>query len=238
MLNIEKVFDCKILERDSRFSVLVEVDGKKGRAWLSNSGRLQDLIFPGAKGLCIEGREKRTSFRLLASWGKSARGPIVVDTRLHELSFEVAMSRKVLPKLRECSLEGKGFRMGNSILDYSLKCQGRKGVAELKSAAIDREGVASYPDAPSDRGKRHLEILSDLVRKGLRGFLIFVAPFEWARAFEPAWEVDRELGKLLVKAFNDGVEITAFSIGLSYMRDGVTAKIFLASPSLPIILSR
>lgn len=210
--------------------------GNIERAWLNNSGRLEDLVFSGAKGLCIVSKNRKTTFKLFASMGKSRKGLVIVDTKLHELAFEISVKRGLLPSFRDCSIEKKGFREGISVLDYSLICGEKLGVAELKSAAVDRGNIALYPDAPSERGKRHVQTLIDLARKGIKAFLVFIAPFEWGTAFEPFWEVDEALGNLLLVASKENVELSAFSIGFS--RDGDRGEVFLSSPSLPVLLKR
>jgi len=232
LFELEGVEECTIIERENRFSVKVQTESGTERAWLSNSGRLKDLIFRGALGLCTSHSGGKTRKRLIASYGKSGRGPVVLDTKIHELSFEKAVELGLLPPFQGCRLLERGFRARRSILDYCLECPGRRTVVELKSAAAEKDGIASYPDAPSERGRKHVEELVELSKEGFEAHLVFIAPFDWARSFEIAWEVDREMGERVAEASKIGVRISSFSIGLEYSLG--KAEIFLSSPSIPV----
>ncbi|MEM0046458.1 MAG: DNA/RNA nuclease SfsA [Fervidicoccaceae archaeon] len=237
LLSFEEVKHCTVLERLSRFSVTVSMDGKFFTAWLSNSGRLKDLVFPGAESLCLKTSGEKTRARILASFGRSGRGAVLVDTKVQERAFEAALSMELIPFLKGCRIDRRGAKVGRSLLDYEIECREGKMFVELKSAAAERgEGSACYPDAPSIRGRRHVDEMIEIVKNGGRAAIVFIAPFDWAKEFRPCWEIDGEMGKKLLMAESSGILIRALSMGIRLVEEKRAAEIFISSPSIPVRL--
>jgi sugar fermentation stimulation protein A len=126
LLEIENVVDCRIIGRINRFTVEVEVDGLRERAYINNTGRLSELIFEGNKGQCIEKEGGKLKYRLFAV--SCEGGYALIDTGFQMAAFERALD--FIPWI-----EGdfrRNPRVGKSVLDYLIG----KSYVEVKSAAL------------------------------------------------------------------------------------------------------
>ncbi len=222
---------CTIAERLNRFAVRVRVGGEEALAYNTNTGRLEELMRPGALGYCVEKRGGRLPYRLVAVEAPHG-GYALIDTRLQEEAFIAAVEAGLVQRLRGCRVARRSPRVGASVLDYLLDCGGSKAYLELKSAAyLSWRGEALYPDCPTERGRRHLRTLAELARRGARAIVYFVAAVPGARAVRPNPQGDPELPDALLEALEAGVE--AGAIGLEY--DPVANTVRLYADMLPVI---
>jgi len=233
LLEVAGVVGCRILGRLNRFVVEVEALGERVLAHNTNTGRLSDVLTPGRRGYCrpLTG-SRRTRYRLFAV--EYSGGYAVIDTSMQEEAFARAVNAKLLPWLRGCRVEQRRPRLGGSLLDFKLSCDGRDVYVETKSAVLrGPQGLAMYPDCPTMRGRRHIKLLARYARQGLQVALVFIAAFPGARGFTPNPEGDPEIPGLLLEAREAGVEIRA--IGLDYKPD---LGVRLYNPDLPVILGK
>lgn len=212
LVEIEPVERCAVSHRISRFVVDVILDGDHRRALITNTGRLEDLITAGRRAVCKPRAGGRTDCVLIAV-ETDGGGLAVVDTRTQALAFEGAVGRGLIGWLRGCAIAKRNPRLGGSVLDYLLDCDGAEAWLELKSAVLLHEGdKAGYPDCPSPRGRRQIEELMGLARGGGRGIVAFVAALPGVRAFKPYERGDPEMARLLAEARWAGVEVRALGI--------------------------
>lgn len=102
---------------------------------------------------------------------------------------------------------------------------------EVKSVTLIKDGVAQFPDAPTDRGRKHLQELIDLKNNGIRAVVFFLIQHPNGNSFRPNWENDYNFSKTLVEAYENGVEI------LVYKSENTLDKISLIGDSLDFDLS-
>lgn len=81
---------------------------------------------------------------------------------------------------------------------------------EVKSVTLIKNGVAQFPDAPTDRGRKHLEELISLKKEGIRAVVFFLVEHPNGNSFRPNWENDPKFSETLVKAYDEGVEILVY----------------------------
>ncbi|MGL6298023.1 MAG: DNA/RNA nuclease SfsA, partial [Methanobacteriaceae archaeon] len=81
---------------------------------------------------------------------------------------------------------------------------------EVKGVTLIKDGIAQFPDAPTERGRRHLEELIELKKEGHRACVFFLIQHPNGNSFKPNWENDPEFAKTLVKAHREGVEILVY----------------------------
>ncbi|ADC47868.1 sugar fermentation stimulation protein SfsA2 [Methanobrevibacter ruminantium M1] len=81
---------------------------------------------------------------------------------------------------------------------------------EVKSVTLIKDGVAQFPDAPTDRGRKHLEELISLKKEGIRAVVFFLVEHPNGNSFRPNWENDPKFSETLVKAYDEGVEILVY----------------------------
>lgn len=221
--------ECRILGRESRFTVRAELVGE-GRVELlhnTNTGRLLDVLAPGRRCLAYPIRGPRLHYRLAAV--EYAGGMAVVDTVLQARAFEASVEAGLLPWLRGCGVASRNPRVPVGRLDYRLECPRGEVLVETKSAVLaGPRGEALYPDTVSLRGRRHVEWLIEARRRGVGVMLVFIAAFPAAKCYAPNPEGDPVLAGLIARARREGVAMHALS--LEARPGGLVA---LVDPSLP-----
>ncbi|MFQ5838798.1 MAG: DNA/RNA nuclease SfsA [Thermoplasmata archaeon] len=208
-MKVEGLKEARFRERLNRFLVEVELEGRGTLCHLPNPGRLRELLQPGATVFLreqpVEGR--KTSHDLAAVRLGSIL--VSVDSRLP--------NRAVRHLLREGRLqEFAGYttiipeaRLGNSRVDFLLR-NGRECYLEVKSCTLVVDGAALFPDAPTERGRRHLEELVAAVESGFKAAVLFVVQRPDASLFRPNDETDSRFGDALRRAHRAGVKVLAY----------------------------
>ena len=234
VLRLGRVKEAFFVKRLNRFVVEAELaDGSRIQCLNTNTGRLHDILTPGAKLLCSPKTGGRTSHRLLAA--SFDKGVSIVDTWSQMKVFEHLVENSVLAWLGECTISKKAPRVESSVLDYLLECDGEQVFVEVKSAVLRHERrYAGYPDCPTDRGVRHLKLLSAITQEGGRALLVFIAALPGASAFKPYVRGDPRIAEALEHAVSKGVEVRA--VGLEGVVEGGFLWAVLYSANLPVVL--
>lgn len=202
---------ARLLERLNRFAVLVELeDGEPVIAHLANSGRLRELMAPGYRVYLTprsEGR-RRTRFDLaLVDVG----GLLVsADARLPSVLFLEAIDHGHVAPLRGYTSLRREVRWGDSRLDLLVERGEERWLVETKSTTLVEGGVALFPDAPTERGRRHVRTLAMAGAQGLRAAVAIVVQRADAKRFRPHDDVDPEFRRELRAAAAAGVDVWAY----------------------------
>ena len=208
--NIEYV-PCTIIERINRFVVKTRIGSRDILVHINNTGRLKEYLVKGKQGFCKPIDGKKLKYRLFAVNDKGYGA--LIDTFLQEKSSEIIVNRKIISWLKPCFIVRRNIRWGNTVLDYFLKCNDKDTYAELKSAVLRINNFyASYPDAPTIRGRKQIEKLIEISRKGLTALLVFIAGLPFVKAFKPYRKGDPVIASLLKKALENRVIIKSFNI--------------------------
>jgi sugar fermentation stimulation protein A len=232
IIRIDDPQECRIIERLNRFVVKVEINGNYHSAHINNTGRLSELLVKDREAFCFKTHHQgKTDFRLFAI-EESGLGALI-DTQLQMKVFEKALEANLIPWLEGCYILKINAKLGASRIDYLLECHGKAVYLEIKSAVLREEEYAMYPDCPSGRGRRHIKALSDSVKEGGAGILLFIAALPYLKAFKPNKAADAKLYEALKEAHSSGVDLRA--IGLYY--NPKDAWVYLFSPDLAINLS-
>jgi len=210
ILRLDGVEECIILERLNRFVVKILLNGAVLRAYICNTGRLLDYIVKGKRGFCIRHERRKSDCRLFAvEDGDSAA---IIDTHLQMQALERLIASKMISWIRSCCILKRNIRLKNSVIDYLLDCNGEDVYLEVKSAILRRGGYAMYPDCTSQRGRRHIREITEHVKDGGRGMIIFIAAMPNIEAFKPNNSADPEMARLLKEAVLAGVNIRAIEM--------------------------
>lgn len=230
LFNVENPFKCTIEKRVNRFVVVVTAEGRKLRAYVNNTGRLQEYIVRGTKGFCTSEGNK-TDCRLFAISDKGLGA--LIDTAFQAKAFEASLQKNVLKWLLNYKVVKRNVKVGGSLIDYLLLKGGSKAYLEVKSAVLrGNETYAMYPDCPTERGRRHLMELMELAKSGERAIMLFVAALPEVEAFRPYRKGDPQIAELLKQADRVGVEIRA--IGAHYEPGRKAVELY--NPDMPVEL--
>ena len=205
---------ARFLSRTSRFSVLAELTDEAGEAGevesfechLPNPGRLKELLVPGAELLLRPAKNaerRKTKFDVFAVVADGRA--VVVDSRVPNQLMREAFRSGEVPGFSGYELVKSEPQFGKSRLDFLLAGD-RLCLVEVKSCTLVKNGVALFPDAPTERGRRHLLELAKARQEGYRASVIFVIQREDAEVFMPNDETDPAFGAALREAKARGVE--------------------------------
>ncbi len=199
------------LERPNRFLVMVKIEEVVVSSFLPNPGRLSELLFPGSEVLLSEvivKRHRKTKYDLI---GVILDNQVVsVDTRVPNRLVLEALRNRELDEFLEYNVIRPEYRYGHSRIDFFLANDVERCLLEVKSCTLVVEGVAIFPDAPTERGRRHLSELIKAKREGWRACILFVVQRSDAQRFAPNDATDPAFGALLRKAVKEGIEVYAY----------------------------
>jgi sugar fermentation stimulation protein A len=206
----DPLLEATFLERANRFACWVEREGRREKTHLPNSGRLRELLVPGASVLMAKAaapHRKTESDMLVVVQGERL---VSVDARLPGHLVDEALREGALAPFRGYPRIQREVRFGGSRLDFLLGGEGGACFLEVKSVTLVRGGLALFPDAPTLRGQRHLETLMEARRRGYGAAVAFVVQREDARAFSPNDGTDLAFGSALREAWRRGVGVYAY----------------------------
>ena len=212
-----KLIPATFVKRDNRFRVTVQVEGRQVWAHLPNSGWLRELLVPGRRVLLVAAQapKRRTSYDLLMV---DLDGTLVsVDARLPSRLLYEALRASRLEDFVGYAEVRREVTYGQSRLDLALEggSDGGRCFIEAKSVTLVEDSVALFPDAPTQRGRRHLGELARAKAEGHRAAAVFVVQRDDAIRFSPHGEADPAFGQALREATQAGVEVYAYKCRVS-----------------------
>lgn len=200
-----------LIKRLNRFAASVDIGGRPETAHVPNSGRLKELLISGSTVLLLPAAnpERKTRYTLKAVRHEGIW--VSIDSTAVNDIIEDALKKGRLPhfgRIKELRREAvyKGSRFDFRILEAS----GRVCFLEVKSVTLVKDRIAMFPDAPTERGRKHLMELIDALKNGHRAMVIFCIQRPDADAFRPYDENDPAFGKALREARKNGVEAYAY----------------------------
>lgn len=226
-MRYENIVKGKFISRPNRFIALVEINGEQVKAHVKNTGRLGELLIPGAEVYLEDHAEKmgtrKLRYSLIAvrktadcsdSTGSScSRGRLVnIDSQApNKVVKEAMLDGTLLPDgLKDVAYFKSEYKYGNSRLDfYAEDSDGNKLLGEVKGVTLEEGGIARFPDAPTERGIKHIEELIKAVGEGYKACIVFVIKMKGVDSFSPNYDTHPEFGEALKKARSAGVEIIA-----------------------------
>ena len=203
------IITARFLKRPNRFTVLASCHGKMLRCYLPNPGRLDELLIPKALLALnhVPSPQRRTKFDVVAI--RTGKVWVSVDSRIPNKLVGEALRYGWLSEFLSYSEVKSECIFGDSRIDFLLTSGRGKCLLEVKSCTLVKDGAAFFPDAPTDRGRRHVLALVRARRKGLRASVMFVIQRSDATSFTPNHVTDPAFVDALRYAGQRGVEIIA-----------------------------
>lgn len=199
----------RFLRRPNRFIAHVELDGQEAVCHVKNTGRCRELLVPGAAvWLCkSENPARKTAYDLIAV-EKGAR-LINMDSAAPNVVFgEFARAGRFLPETESVRSE---VRYGASRFDFCIRAGGETHYVEVKGVTLEEDGVVRFPDAPTERGVRHLRELAGAKQAGFGAHVVFVIQMAQARYFAPNSKTHPDFAAALWEAAEAGVGVHAYT---------------------------
>ena len=205
--------------RPNRFIAMVEVDGQIEKCHVKNTGRCRELLIPGTTVYLEPGNspERKTKYSLITV---EKDGRLVnIDSQAPNAAAAEWLATDPLGWGVKKVLREKTY--GGSRFDFFLETECGKGIyLETKGVTLDENGVARFPDAPTERGIKHIHHLIEARKNGYGAAILFVIQMKGIHLFEPNDRTQPEFRQALKEAREAGVEILAYDclVGVGEMR--------------------
>ncbi|MBE6837092.1 MAG: DNA/RNA nuclease SfsA [Ruminococcus sp.] len=207
-MKYENIVKGRFLSRPNRFIAKVMIDGKEETVHVKNTGRCRELLTENATVFLEKSKNpnRKTAYDLIS---------VIKNDRLINMdSFapnvavgEFIREGKLFSDLEFLKSE---YTFGNSRFDFYGKHGGKEFFAEVKGVTLEEKGVVRFPDAPTERGIKHLSELENAVKSGFEAYVIFVVQMKDVSHFEPNYKTHKEFGEALEKAQKNGVKVLCF----------------------------
>lgn len=209
------------ISRPNRFIAHVEIDGKEETVHVKNTGRCKELLIPGATVYLEDFKGRMGSRKLRYSLiavekfcGNSNKTKLInMDSQAPNAVIKEEFQKSDINFKPECTY-------GNSRFDFYFEKTDdvgntTKGFLEVKGCTLENDGYCRFPDAPTERGVKHLEELIDAKEKGYWAGVLFLIQMEQAKDFAPNDENHKAFGDALRLAASKGVEVLCYNCNVT-----------------------
>ncbi len=211
-MKYKKVVKGIFINRPNRFIAKVIVDGVEETVHVKNTGRCKELLIENAVVyLSVSDNPlRKTKYDLIAVEKHTENGILLINMDSQAPNDMVA---EWLPKsglFSKNAIIKREVTFGKSRFDFYVEDSGRKAFIEVKGVTLENKGVALFPDAPTERGVKHINELCSCVEKGYSAFIIFVIQMSGVKLFKPNDNTHKAFGDALRCAEKSDVRILAY----------------------------
>ena len=212
-MNYSHTVKARFLDRPNRFVAHVELDGQTETVHVKNTGRCRELLVPGYEVILEEGQNpaRKTRYDLI-SVCKEGRWINMDSQAPNKAAEEWLLKGGFFPEDISVYRERK---YGNSRFDLYIETEERKIFMEVKGVTLEEDNIVRFPDAPTERGIKHVRELIRCMKDGYEAYLLLVIQMKGVRYFEPNRETHPEFGETLKAAADAGVHILAYDCAVT-----------------------
>ena len=208
----KKIYKATFIKRPNRFNAQVLFNDTEIVVHVPNTGRCREILTPGCTVLLREetNPNRKTKFDLIAAYKDNIL--INIDSQIPNKVVKEALELKVVDKLKNYNkiLTEKTF--GSSRFDFKLSNDNYETYfLEVKGVTLEENGYCRFPDAPTQRGTKHILELIDVKKHGIGAGILFLIQLNNIKSFSPNDETDPEFSNALRLAQNEGVDILVYS---------------------------
>ncbi len=209
-MKYSNIISANFISRPNRFIAHVDIDGTDTIVHVKNTGRCKELLLPGARVYLEKAQnpERKTPYDLVAV---EKDGMIInIDSQAPDI-----VVKEWLLSLRTYDKVQPEYKFGNSRIDFYMEKGDQRFLMEVKGCTLFRDGIGYFPDAPTERGAKHLRELAGAIAEGYNTALAFVIQREGITEVRPNEETDPEFAKAFREAENAGVQVIFFPCKVS-----------------------
>ncbi|HHW68186.1 MAG: sugar fermentation stimulation protein [Epulopiscium sp.] len=203
------------IKRPNRFIAHVNVSGKEVICHVPNTGRLKELLYPGVKVMLSyhPSSTRKTNYELRMVQKENSW--ISIDSQLPNALAHEAVLSGIIEELKGYPVIKKEVSYSNSRFDLQL--MGEDGICfvEVKGVTLEKDQWSFFPDAPTERGRKHIDEMIHAVNNGYRGAILFVVQIEYAKGFSPNVAMDPAFAQKIKEAQGAGVKILAYRCSIA-----------------------
>ena len=238
-MRYEKIIKAEFIERPNRFIAICRVENQTVKVHVKNTGRCRELLIPGASVYLedFEGRmgSRKMRYSLIGVEKVTEGGTLMInmDSQAPNKAVSEALNEGTikLPGMGDSLAVKAEKTFGHSRFDfYAEDDGGHKAFIEVKGVTLEDSGIASFPDAPTERGVKHVRELIRAAEEGYNAYIVFIIQMEGMKEFRPNDKTHRQFGDVLREASESEVKILAYECqtGADYMtvKKSVPVNIF------------
>ena len=205
-MKYSNIYKGTFLERPNRFIAICEINGKEEICHVKNTGRCRELLVKGATVYLEKSSNpnRKTQYDLVCVQKNNKL--INMDSQIPNYVVTESLD-KIFNDITYVKQE---YKYGNSRFDIYVETKTDKIFVEVKGVTLENDGVVRFPDAPTERGIKHLKELQKAVAEGYRACVVFLVQLHGVKYFEPNYETHPEFAKELKNAYENGVEIFVY----------------------------
>ena len=230
-MKYEHIVKGRFIERPNRFIAYVDINGKREKVHVKNTGRCRELLQDDAQVfLSYSDNESRSTAYDLVAVKKGDR-MVNMDSQAPNVAVKEWLGvGKKHPVFGEITYVKPETTYQNSRFDFYVECGDRKIFIEVKGVTLENDGEVRFPDAPSERAVKHVEELVKARKEGYEVYVLFVIQMKDVKYFMPNDKTDPKFAKALWEARKQGVEILAYDclVTESTMEIGEPVPVYLA----------
>ncbi|MBE6708951.1 MAG: DNA/RNA nuclease SfsA [Ruminococcaceae bacterium] len=210
-MKYKEIMQGVFVERPNRFIAKVLVNGTEDTVHVKNTGRCRELLVPGCTVYLSvsDNPQRQTKYDLVTVEKVTERGVITVnmDSQIPNAAAEEWLRSGGL--FSADALIKREVRYGESRFDFYIEDGDRRAFLEVKGVTLENDGVAMFPDAPTERGVKHIKELVAAVNDGYEAYVLFVIQMKGVHEFRPNDVTHKGFADALRFAVDAGVKIIA-----------------------------
>ena len=211
-MHYENMVPGIFVARPNRFIAHVEIHGQTEVCHVKNTGRCRELLPQGARVWCqrSDNPNRKTQYDLITV--KKGDRLINMDSQAPNIAAKEWLLSGGLGDISDLKPE---YTHGDSRFDFSFLLEGKRCFLEVKGVTLEDDGVCAFPDAPTERGVKHLKGLTRAAKEGFGAFVLFVIQMPDVKYLRPHDERDPAFGAALREAAENGVTVLAMDCGVT-----------------------
>jgi sugar fermentation stimulation protein A len=206
-MEYKNIKQAKFLSRPNRFIANIEIGGKTEICHIKNTGRCKELLTPDAVVFVQESdnNNRKTKYDLISVY--KGKRLINIDSQVpNKVFYEWMLDNNLFGEITLIKPECK---YKNSRFDFYIETAAKKIFVEVKGVTLEENGIAMFPDAPTERGIKHITELCQCIREGYEAYIVFVIQMKDVLYFTPNIKTHKAFGDALISAEKQGVKIMA-----------------------------
>ncbi|MCH5188547.1 MAG: DNA/RNA nuclease SfsA [Oscillospiraceae bacterium] len=207
-MKYDNIFPGEFISRPNRFIANISINGQPEVCHVKNTGRCRELLIPGSSVFVQRSKrqERKTKYDLISVY----KGNMLIN-------MDSQAPNKVFGEWANGGYFGTPtlirpeYRYKNSRFDFYIETSNRKIFVEVKGVTLEENGVVLFPDAPTERGVKHIRELCDAVNDGYEAYIFFIAQMGRAKLFRPNRRTHPEFAEALLSASKNGVNVACLN---------------------------
>lgn len=206
-----KIKKGRFISRPNRFIAKVNIDGIEEIVHVKNTGRCKELLLDNATVYLYESDNlaRKTKYDLIAVEKETKSGTIIINMDSQVPNDVVEEWLKSGALFSKDATIRREFTYNKSRFDFYIEDNAHKAFLEVKGVTLENDGVASFPDAPTERGIKHINELVSAIKEGYEAYILFVIQMKGVYKFTPNDITHKAFGDALRNAQKAGVKVLA-----------------------------